>query len=125
MRARLPYLTPVIGLVLALAAGASSPVEASAADQPTAYKTNCSACHDLDRNGIGPRHRGLFGRKSGSLPDYNYSPALKAAAISWNRETLDNWLKGPRKVVPGTRMIKAVPDPVIRREIIDYLQEAK
>jgi len=41
----------------------------------------CTDCHSLDQNDVGPRHRGVYGRKAGSLPDYNYSEALKSANI--------------------------------------------
>ena len=37
----------------------------------------CTDCHSLDKNDVGPRHRGVFGRKAGSLPDYSYSDALR------------------------------------------------
>ncbi len=49
----------------------------------------CTDCHSLDANDVGPRHRGVFGRKAGSLPDYNYSEALKSANIVWTEETLE------------------------------------
>jgi hypothetical protein len=39
----------------------------------------CQDCHSLDKNDVGPRHRGVFGRKAASLPDYDYSDALKSA----------------------------------------------
>jgi cytochrome c len=26
------------------------------------YQSRCSACHSLDYNGVGPAHRGVFGR---------------------------------------------------------------
>ena len=72
--------------------GASSSIEA------------CTDCHSLDKNDVGPRHRGVFGRKAGSLPDYNYSDALKSSNIVWDEETLDKWLTDPQTFVPGVRM---------------------
>ena len=41
----------------------------------------CQDCHSLDKNDVGPRHRGVFGRKAASLPDYDYSDALKSANL--------------------------------------------
>jgi hypothetical protein len=51
----------------------------------------CQDCHSLDKNDVGPRHRGVFGRKAASLPDYDYSEALKSANIVWNdaRQVVD------------------------------------
>lgn len=125
MLARL--LTPLllIGLALAEPAGASSPPGAPAVDAAAVYKARCTSCHELDRNRAGPQHRGVVGRKSGTVPGYAYSPALKGAGIVWSRETLDKWLQGPRKLVPGTRMTVAVPDPAMRKAIISYLESAR
>ena len=64
----------------------------------------CQDCHSLDKNDVGPRHRGVFGRKAASLPDYDYSDALKSANIVWNEETLDKWLTDPQAVAPGAKM---------------------
>ena len=36
----------------------------------------------------GPYLSGLFGRKAGSLPDYQYSDAMKAADVIWTEDTL-------------------------------------
>ena len=38
----------------------------------TVYQA-CEDCHSLDKNDVGPRHRGVYGRKAGSLSDYDYS----------------------------------------------------
>jgi cytochrome c len=85
----------------------------------------CQICHAIAKNSIGPRHRGLFGRKAGSVPDYNYSTALKNSGIVWTEETLDRWLSGPSQMVPGTKMfISGVPDRQDRADIIAYLKEA-
>ena len=85
----------------------------------------CLICHTIKTNQIGPRHMGLFGRKAGSLPDYNYSPALKNSGIVWNEETLDRWIKSPKAMVPTTKMIFAgIPDAQERADIIAYLKEA-
>jgi len=53
---------------------------------------------------------------------YNYSPALRAAQITWDAKTLDQWLQGPQKLVRGSKMYLVVQDPVQRAAIIAYLQ---
>src|SRR3546814_4760764 len=41
------------------------------------YQGRCGGCHSVETNRIGPRHRGVVGRPVASVPDYDYSPALK------------------------------------------------
>ncbi|MFZ5790090.1 MAG: c-type cytochrome [Pseudomonadota bacterium] len=85
----------------------------------------CQGCHSIDQNRVGPRHRGLFGRKAGSLPDFAYSAAMKNSGIVWDERTLDRFLANPRAVVPGTRMTYAgVKDPQERADLIAYLKRA-
>jgi len=48
-------------------------------------------------NKIGPSLAGVVGRKSGSEPGYNYSPALKAANITWDEKALDQWLQNQER----------------------------
>jgi cytochrome c len=83
----------------------------------------CQDCHSLDKNDVGPRHRGVFGRKAASLPDYDYSDALKSANITWNEETLDKWLTDPQAVAPGAKMFFRLDNPQDRADVIAYLKE--
>jgi cytochrome c len=85
----------------------------------------CSACHSIDDNDLGPRHRGVVGRKAGVVPDYNYSPALKASGLTWTEDNLDRWLTNPSTLVPGTKMFFKIDDPQARADIIAYLKELK
>lgn len=86
---------------------------------------NCTSCHSIDENDIGPKHRGVVGRKAGTAPDYAYSAALKASGIVWDKVTLDRWLTNPSAMVPGTKMYFLLPDPQVRADIIAYLAELK
>ncbi|MGB7975913.1 MAG: cytochrome c family protein [Roseiarcus sp.] len=83
----------------------------------------CQDCHSLDKNDVGPRHRGVFGRKAASLPDYDYSDALKSANIVWNEETLDKWLTDPQAVAPGAKMFFHLENPQDRADVIAYLKQ--
>ncbi len=86
------------------------------------YETRCVGCHSLDRNRVGPKHRGVFGRAAAAAPDYVYSEALKNADLVWDADTLDKWLAGPMQLVPGTTMGFALPEPADRADVIDYLK---
>jgi cytochrome c len=87
------------------------------------YESRCFGCHSLDANRIGPRHRGVYGRKAGSLADFTYSPAVKASPIVWNDETLMRWLTNPQETIPGQRMNFRVSQPQDRADIIAYLKK--
>ena len=89
------------------------------------YESRCIACHSPDANRVGPMHRGVFGRRAGSLPDYTYSKALKSAGFVWNDETLDKWLTSPQAFVPGQKMNFKVTKPEDRADIIAYLKSLK
>ena len=87
--------------------------------------TRCMACHTLAHDRVGPRHCGLFGRKAGSVANYQYSTAMKKYGVTWNEETLDHFIENPMKTVPGTKMGYAgVKDPQERADLIAYLKQA-
>jgi len=68
----------------------------------------CKVCHQIGegaKNALGPDLNGVVGRKAGSAPGYNYSAANKNSGLTWDEATLKRYLKDPRGVVPGTKMI--------------------
>jgi cytochrome c len=85
----------------------------------------CAACHSIDENDLGPRHRGVVGRPAGSIADYNYSPALKNSGLTWDAATLDRWLTNPSELVPGTKMFFKIDDAQSRADVIAYLKDLK
>ena len=120
-------LTPLAAGVLAGARRASPRQPSRSAMRRAAQQIyeRCAACHSLDRNRTGPKHCGLFGRRAGSLPDFEYSPAMRASGIVWSEKTLDRFLAAPTKVVPGTYMGYAgVDNPHERADLIAWLREA-
>jgi cytochrome c len=102
----------------------ATPVPGDAAHGKTLYQA-CQACHSIDENDLGPKHRGVIGRRAGSLADYNYSLALKNSGLTWNPTTLDRWLSNPSALVPGTKMYFQIADAQTRADIIAYLAELK
>ncbi|MGO9932919.1 MAG: c-type cytochrome [Steroidobacteraceae bacterium] len=83
----------------------------------------CQACHSVDDNDLGPKHRGVVGRAAGSVQDYNYTAALKNSGLTWDEPTLDRWLANPSALVPGTKMYFKIDDAQARADIIAYLKE--
>ena len=91
------------------------------------FKQRCQMCHVAKAGAkptVGPNLAGVMGRKAGSTA-YAYSPALKKSGIVWNTATLDRFLAGPGKAVPGTRMYMAVPDAKQRAAIVAHLATVK
>jgi cytochrome c oxidase assembly protein subunit 11 len=86
------------------------------------FNEQCAACHALDVNKYGPKLGGVFGRRAGAAPGYDYSPALRSAGLTWSADNLNRWLASPRKLIPGVKMPVSVPDPIARRDIVAYLQ---
>jgi cytochrome c len=83
---------------------------------------SCQDCHSLDTNDVGPKHRGVFGRKAASVPDYSYSAALKNSGITWKEDTLEKWLTDPQKLVPGSKMFFHLDAAQDRADVIEYLK---
>ncbi|QRM57441.1 cytochrome c family protein [Sinorhizobium sp. BG8] len=82
--------------------------EGDATAGATVFK-KCSACHvaDTDKNKVGPSLNGVFGRKAGTHPDFNYSSAMKEAGeggLVWDDASLRDYLHSPRAKVKGTKM---------------------
>jgi cytochrome c len=89
------------------------------------YESRCIGCHSIDANRIGPMHQGVFGRKAGSVSDFEYSKSVKKSKIVWNDKTLDAWLTNPEKLIPGQKMGYQLDDAADRAAIIAYLKTAK
>lgn len=94
----------------------------NAARGQTLYK-GCADCHTINENAVGPMHKGVVGRKAGTVPGYDYSADLKSSGIVWTEDNLDKWLINPQAMVPDTKMFFDVPDAQDRADIIAYLKE--
>ncbi|WP_310535126.1 c-type cytochrome [Novosphingobium sp.] len=124
-------ITRIFAVSLALVAGASGLPAAAQAGDPgeAAFNMRCKACHTVAPGGastaLAPNLRGVVGRKAGASTFKNYSPALKAASITWNAASLDKFLTAPTKLVPGTRMVMAVGDANQRKSIVAWLAKQR
>jgi cytochrome c len=87
----------------------------------------CRACHQIGetaKNAVGPVLNGLFGRKSGSVEGYNYSPANKNSGITWDEATFREYIKDPKAKIPGTKMIYAgLKDEQRVTDLVAYLKQ--
>jgi cytochrome c len=90
------------------------------------FKSECAECHSVKegRNKKGPSLFGVVGRKAASLPDYNYSDALRGRTDwVWTAEKLHSYLSQPAKQAdPGTKMkYEGLTDAKDLDDLISYL----
>ena len=108
---------------VALALAALTPAQTGDSDAgKELFGRRCGGCHSMDRVMEGPPLRGVYGRRAGSLPGFQYSDAVKEAKITWNDDLLDKWLIDTNALVPNNDMAFRVPSPDERREIVAYLK---
>jgi cytochrome c len=97
-----------------------------AASEQQVFNNACRTCHTIKEgdNRQGPNLYKIIGRKAGSLPDYNYSSAMKGADFVWNEEKLAHFIASPDEVVPGNNMkpYSGLASADDRTKIIAYLR---
>ena len=68
----------------------------------------CTSCHSIEQggaNGIGPNLFGVLGKPVGQhAAGFAYSSDLVELGGTWTYELMDQWLKSPKGLVPGTKM---------------------
>jgi cytochrome c len=109
-------------LLIATLTSVSAEAAGDAARGEALYR-DCQACHAIDKNQIGPMHRGVVGRTAGTVQGFDYSEALKNAKIVWTEANLDKWLTDPELLVPGSKMYFSVDKESDRADIIAFLKE--
>lgn len=111
-----------------LGMAASLPAQTAARpDGAALFRMRCASCHNMTpgaRAVLAPSLIGVVGRKAASTT-FNYSPALKASGLTWNRATLDRYIAAPTRTVPGTRMVISVTDAAQRAAILDFLTRTR
>ncbi len=107
---------------------ATFPAPYNTADLEAGQKqfNKCRACHTISPNSMnmtGPHLYGVFGRHSATAQGYTYSDGMKTHNVTWDFNTLDEFLKAPQSVVKGTKMgFMGVPKDDDRRNLIAYLK---
>jgi cytochrome c len=97
-----------------------------AASEQQVFNNTCRTCHSIKEgdNRQGPNLYKIIGRKAGSLPDYNYSSAMKGADFVWDEEKLEHFIASPDEVVPGNNMkpYSGLASTDDRKKVIAFLQ---
>lgn len=116
---------PIVSLLLI---GFLSPAAAQdAAKGERVFATQCRVCHQVGESAktlVGPVLNGLFGRKSGTVPGYDYSDANKNSGITWNEANFAEYIANPRAKMPGTKMTYAgLKDEARIKDLTAYLKQ--
>ncbi|MBR9764856.1 MAG: c-type cytochrome [Rhodobacteraceae bacterium] len=100
--------------------------QAQQAEGERLFRQRCAACHSLDADGrgAGPSLAGILGREAASLDGVRYSGALSDSGLTWDAETLDQFLSNPGELVPGTTMRVRISNQAQREAIIRFLEGA-
>jgi cytochrome c len=112
---------PFVALLLALPSAA----RADPGPGEKQFLTSCGVCHTAEKGGgtrQGPNLFGVYGRKAGTLPGFNYSAALKNGGWVWDETTLDVWITNAQAAHPGTVMNYRQANPEKRKLVIEYLK---
>lgn len=96
-----------------------------------AFSKNCAACHSVTAGGtgIGPSLAAVVGRKAGTLPGFEYSPAMSKSKVIWTPDNISKHIEKPQDFIPGNRMgnlfPRGVQDAKQRADIVAYLETVK
>jgi cytochrome c len=107
-----------------------APALAQAQDVAAGEKVflQCRTCHQVGetaKNAVGPALNGMFdGRKAGTQPGYTYSAAYKTLDKVWDEDNFRVYIKDPRGVTPGTKMVYAgMKDDTQITNLIAFLKQ--
>jgi cytochrome c2 len=120
-------MTPMVAALAGLALTAGAHAQTGDTGRGEQLWRKCASCHTLEANGrnrAGPRLHGLFGRTAGSVPDFEYSDALRQSGIVWTDQTLDAYLKDAEAFVPGTKMYGGLSQDDDRTDLLAFLRRA-
>lgn len=130
------YMGSIEKAVLPIGAGAGPMPATAAADLGTLLAAAdpargkgtaavCGSCHTFDPDGanrVGPNLWAVVGRPVGGHRGFAYSPAIVRHGGAWDYATLDRYLAGPAKAIPGNKMaFNGIRNPRDRANLLAYL----
>lgn len=101
-----------------------APVDSQVAQEAWAVFSQCIECHSVEcgdhRNA--PSLASVFGSRAGMTGFQGYTSALSESNITWNRQTLAEFIRNPESVVPGTSMAGNLVSDSAIAILIDMLE---
>ena len=120
------FFAYAFGVVLLLPSSSAVTIQDQNSSSPDhgreIFERRCTGCHALDNDKEGPRLRGVYGRKAGSVPSFKYSDAVKKAGVTWDETALDKWLTNPDSFIADADMDFHLEKADERSAVIAYLK---
>lgn len=122
MMKRISVIFMTAGLMISLLPTAYA--AGDAANGKKVYEEECSDCHSVTagKHKKGPSFFGVVGRKSATITEFSYSDAMRAKNITWTADVINDYIKAPKKYVPGGKMkYDGLDDEKSRADVIAYI----
>ena len=88
----------------------------------------CTSCHNADNggaNGTGPNLWNVVGAPAGGKSGFKYSGAMASSGLTWDYETLNDYLAKPTRYLSGTNMnFVGLKKETDRVAVIELLRQA-
>ena len=92
-------------------------------------QAKCSTCHTCNEGGPnkqGPNLFAVIGRQSGQVNGFKYTDANKNSGLTWDNQTLFEYLANPKKYIKGTNMaFPGFKKDQDRADVVAYLNTMK
>lgn len=95
------------------------------------FGQNCAGCHNAGSftdGEIGPDLNGITERRSGQLPGYDFSAAMRKpeTSVQWDRDSLAAFISNPQSYYAGTKMaVPPITDFETVLQIVAFLEQTK
>lgn len=94
------------------------------------FQSQCATCHEIGvdaANKTGPVLNGVYGRRAGSVPGFEYSRSMHRMGddgLAWTLNTLDPYIANPKALVSGTKMAyKGLKENAARHDLLAFLRD--
>src|SRR5882757_8465837 len=114
-------------IVVGLSATQAFAQAGNAARGERVFNQQCKTCHSLEEGPslTGPTLHGMFGRKAGTAPGFEFSPEMIKSGIVGADTSLPEATRDPKAKVPDTTMVfNGIKQAGQLADLVAYLKQA-